>query len=167
MKEKKVVTKRINESRVDLESGEILEKTGFERIMVDSEPSFVKLYFQDVALLHNLAPLVGSVLYELIIRMSYDNDIAIPSGTKKEICKRLEIFHRGTKEPAINSIDNCIIKLVKKGIMTKKDTGLYQINPAIFGKGSWREIRELRMKFTYNKEGRKVDTEIDSLEKED
>jgi hypothetical protein len=50
--------------------------------------------------------------------------------------------------------------LVKKNIIFREDTGLYKGNPFLFGKGEWREIRELRMTVVFNKEGQTMSTEV-------
>jgi hypothetical protein len=50
--------------------------------------------------------------------------------------------------------------LVKKNIIFRVDTGLYKGNPFLFGKGEWRDIRELRMTVVFDKEGQNISTEV-------
>ncbi|RYE23111.1 MAG: hypothetical protein EOP45_07280 [Sphingobacteriaceae bacterium] len=49
------------------------------------------------------------------------------------------------------------------------DTGLYKDNPFLFGKGEWRDIRELRMTVVFDKKGQNISTEVikDDLETRD
>lgn len=60
----------------------------------------------------------------------------------------------------IRTIDNALSMLVKKGIIFREDTGLYKGNPFLFGKREWREIRELRMTFVFNREGQTISTDV-------
>jgi hypothetical protein len=50
--------------------------------------------------------------------------------------------------------------LVKKDIIFREDTGLYKGNPYLFGKGEWRDIRELRMTVVFNPKGQSISTEV-------
>ena len=103
------------------------------------------------------------VLLELVKTMDYKNEISISIGKKKEICQDLDIYNLVNKQKilATNVIDQHITKLVKSGLLIRKDKGMYIANPHLFGKGKWQDIKAIRMQFEYNNSGSFIKTEID------
>ena len=146
------VAKRITYEKetVDRGSGEVL-KTYSEAIL-PKEPDYVKLYLESISKLNDLQGWTDPVLNELLKLMNYRNEIVLNSALKKRMAVELEISPR--------TIDNALSLLSKNGVILRKDTGLYLGNPHLFGKGEWRDIRELRMTVIFNKEGKKIDTEV-------
>ncbi|MBR8840787.1 MAG: hypothetical protein DSM106950_44180, partial [Stigonema ocellatum SAG 48.90 = DSM 106950] len=66
----------------------------------------------------------------------------------------------------IKTIDNALVMLVKQDVLIRKDKGLYLGNPLLFGKGEWKDIRELRLTIHYTKEGRTMTAEVLQEEEE-
>ena len=82
----------------------------------------------------------------------------MPSGIKKEIVKELET--------TMGTLDNALSKLVKSEIIARESKGVYKLNPYIFGRGSWQNIKEIRATWSYGEEGRalsvvEIENEID------
>ena len=79
------------------------------------------------------------------------------------MCKELDIYNlvKGEKVLGTNIIDQHITKLVKSGLLSRKDKGMYIANPNLFGKGKWQDIKAIRMQFEYNDNGSFIKTEID------
>jgi hypothetical protein len=139
------------------------------------ESDFVKMYLDDLSLLKGLTPTESNVLYELLKRMDYDNMISLSTGSKKEICHALKMYNKAgrgkgfavlvddkTNEPtpSINSLNGILNKLSEKEIFHRKDKGLFQVNPYLFGKGRWADIEEIRVTYSYTPEGKKQESAI-------
>ncbi|MCX7114077.1 MAG: hypothetical protein NTX45_29200 [Proteobacteria bacterium] len=64
------------------------------------------------------------------------------------------------------SIDNGITEFAKREILPRVGWAEYELNPHLFAKGGWKEIRERRLQFTtritYSAEhGRTMETTVD------
>jgi hypothetical protein len=108
---------------------------------VGKEPNFVKLYLKDLTHLRDLPGWVSGILYELLKKMDYNNEIILNSTVKNRIAKELGVVSK--------TIDNALGKFVQKQILLRQDKGIYLANPYLFGKGLWEDIEEIRMKVTY------------------
>ncbi|RZK44722.1 MAG: hypothetical protein EOO61_02795 [Hymenobacter sp.] len=148
----KYMGKKITYEReiVDKETGESI-KTYSEAIL-PKEPDFIKLYLESITKLNDIQGWTDPILHELLKLMNYRNDIVLNAAIKKRMSAELGISTR--------TIDNALSMLVKKDIIFREDTGLYKGNPYLFGKGEWRDIRELRMKVVFNPQGQTISTEV-------
>jgi hypothetical protein len=135
---------------VDKETGESLRT--YSESILPREPDFVKLYLESVTKLNDVQGWTDPILYELLKLMNYRNEIVLNAAIKKRISAEIGISTR--------TIDNALSMLVKKDIILREDTGLYKGNPYLFGKGEWRDIRELRMTVVFNPQGQSISTEV-------
>jgi hypothetical protein len=145
---------------VDKETGESL-KTYTEAI-IPREPDFIKLYLESITKLNDVQGWTDPILYELLKLMNYRNEIVLNAAVKKRMSAEIGISTR--------TIDNALYMLVKKDIIFREDIGLYKGNPYLFGKGEWRDIRELRMAVVFNPTGQTISTEVvkgDSITQEE
>jgi len=118
------------------ETGEITETETTDEGFYDREPSYIKLYIADISHLNNITKFGSAVMYELLKLMDYKNVIRVLKDDKEEIAEKLET--------TLQVINNNLTQLTKKHILIRQATSKYLINPNIFGKGSWKENRELR-----------------------
>lgn len=128
-------------------------KSQLRESYVDKEPDFIKLYLKDLVMLNDIPKWVSGILFELLKRMEWsNNEIVLNSSIKKRIALELNI--------TAQTIDNALGKFVKKNILKRLDSGIYQANPFLFGRGSWENIRQIRLSVTYDKDGKhfEVDT---------
>lgn len=154
----KIVTKKISVERVD-EDGVLHHETGYERINVEGEPAFAKIYFGDVGRMFGLSPLTRDIMMLIVTKMGYGNgEVYVSSGLKKEICEMLRVFSRDGKV-SLPTFNNCLYKLVGKGLLMKKDRGVYLVNPYVFGRGEWKDIKEIRSTVVYSEGGTVIRTE--------
>ena len=103
--------------------------------------------------MRNLPVWVSGILYELLKKMDYSNEIVLNSTVKNRIAELLGIGAR--------SIDNALVKLVSKKIFFRLGTGVYQANPYIFGRGTWAEVEKIRLTVSYSADGEKhIEAEI-------
>lgn len=144
--------KRITYERelLNPETGE-LQVTHRDSVL-PKEPDYVKLYLADIQMLSCLPKWTDRILNELLRLMNYKNQIVLNSSLKREIAEEFKIH--------LKTIDNALVMLVKQGVLIRKDKGLYLGNPVLFGKGEWKDIRELRLTIHYTKEGRTMSAEV-------
>nr|WP_321266177.1 replication/maintenance protein RepL [uncultured Sulfurimonas sp.] len=134
----------------DNETGKVktVEEKTISNKKVDTEPNFIKLYISDICKLNNIPKSTNTILNELLKYTSYQNEIYLNVGIKKRMVTALN-----TTMPTLN---NAISKLTKADMLKRIDTGIYKLNPYIFGKGNWTDIKAIRMLWTYNDNGRRL-----------
>jgi len=144
-------TRKINFIEERYEDGVLTSsRTGAQ---LPKEPPFIKLYLRDLAHMRNLPVWVSGILYELLKKMDYSNEIVLNSTVKKRMAELLDINFR--------SIDNALVKLVSKKIFFRLGPGVYQANPYIFGRGTWGEVEKIRLTVSYSADGEKhIEAEI-------
>jgi DNA primase catalytic subunit len=130
---------------VDQLSGELLGGSTEKKGVVPKEPDYVKLYLADISYLSDLPKWANGILYELLTKMDYEGRIILNAGIKREIAAKLDT--------SVQNIENSISKFNKKNILIRQDTGIYTGNPWLFGKGEWKDIRQIRLSIGYNLDG--------------
>lgn len=123
---------------IDHETGEVKESTTV-KMQKGEEPSYIKLYLQDISYLYGLPATAGDLMHELLQYVTYGTQqIMINSYAKEQICAITGI--------AKQTLSNRLQDLVNKGIIDRVARGVFVLNPYLFGKGDWNSIRELRNK---------------------
>ncbi len=147
---KVVLTDILSSTEVDKKTGEILNHSIVHTNKISSietEPPYVKLYLNDISLLNGLTSNQNSILHEIVKLVQYEtNEVILNKYNREKIAKSLN-----TTDPTIR---NCITSLTKKKILYKIATGVYKVSPYIFGTGSWKNIKGLRLTIEYTEEGR-------------
>lgn len=138
------------------EDGEILRSEEEKTINWGSEPNYVKLYLDNILYLSDLPKGLNSVLASLLKRMSYGNQLVINAALKRQIAEEIGL--------SVSSINNAITKFVKGNLLERIDTGLYLVNPHLFGKGEWKNIAKIRLNVTFDSRGKTMMAEIERLE---
>jgi hypothetical protein len=151
MSNSKKITWETSET-IKSEDGRIINQSSTKTARVEKEPNYVKLYLDDICILNNLPKTSSSILNELLVYANYNNEISLSVGVKNKIVKKLEI----TK----GHLDNTLTKLTKSEILKNIDRGLYMLSPFIFGRGNWLDIKKIRAIWTYGKNGRELETEL-------
>lgn len=147
----KKITKQLEHIVID-EEGVLLSQTTHKEFYVNNEPDYIKLYIKDLVKIHGLPTSINGVLFSLLQRMGYTNDISINAPLKRAIALEVNITEHGIKK--------AIEHLVKTGILIRKDRGFYMFNPYLFGRGKWNEIKAIRMTIDYNSLGRTENLQI-------
>lgn len=154
-KRKKTIIQQLDrkETIVDLETGEVKQEisTTSNRYNIETEPDYVKLYIKDLSRIIGLSNTDNNVVLNLLRNMNYDNIIALNAYTRTQMCEQMKI------KP--NTLSHILCKLIEKNILKKLGANTYEMNPYLYGKGKWENIRQLRMTFTYDKDGRAVEME--------
>lgn len=110
----------------------------------EKEPNFIKMYLDDIEILHRLPKNSGDVLHELLRNMNYESEITVNSLMKKRICEKLNIKNE-------RSINNYLSQMVEKDVLQRVGRGVYIVNPYLIAKGDWNDIRGLRVKYKNGK----------------
>ena len=126
------------ETSVINDKGELVSKRANKTLSWGAEPSYIKLYLQDILYLSDIPNKHTQVLYELLKRSTYAGDkdgmqVIVNSYVKNCIKDKLGLKNVG-------SISNAITELVKGKILYRVGTGAYNFNPYLFGKGDWQDV---------------------------
>ncbi|KLV27094.1 replication/maintenance protein RepL, partial [Priestia megaterium] len=89
-------------------------------------------------------------------RMSYGNQLVLNAALKRQIAEEIDL--------SVSSINNAITKFVKGELLERIDTGLYRVNPHLFGKGEWKDIAKIRLEVAFDSEGKTIMSEIERKE---
>lgn len=142
---------------VDLLTGQVVQTD--REIRIPKEPDFIKLYLDDLVMLKDIPQWVSGILYALLKRMSYQNEIVLNATIKKRIATDIGITTR--------TIDNALVTFVKKNVLFRVGIGVYQANPYLFGKGEWTNIRKIRLQVEYGRDGnREIIAELSKSEED-
>lgn len=149
------ITNSVEKQIVD-ENGEIKYTEDTKTINWGAEPNFVKVYLDNILYLTDLPKGLNSTLYALLNRMSYGNQLVINAALKRQIAAEIDL--------SVSSINNAITKFVKGELLKRIDTGLYLVNPHLFGKGEWKDISRIRLNVTFDSSGKTIMSEIERNE---
>mgnify|MGYP001180218860 CR=1 FL=1 len=147
MDNKKKVSKTSQTISINHETGEIIESAETKTYVVDREPAYIKVYLDDIIRLNDLPKGMARILMEMVKTMGYNNVFVAYMPVKKHICEKLGI--------KIDYLNKCINTFHKKGLLIRKDRGVYIADPNLFAKGKWEEIKDLRLVIDYKKDGTK------------
>ena len=153
------------ETSVMNEHGEMISKRANRVLSWGEEPSYIKLYLQDIMYLSDMPKQYVAVTEALLKRVSYAGDadglcITLVPHIKQRICEDLGWANT-------RSLDNALMKLVEGKILYRVARSVYQFNPYLFGKGDWQDISRLRLNIQYDDiKGRTFQTNISYAEEE-
>jgi hypothetical protein len=111
----------------------------------NDEPDFVKLYLNALTPLYGLEGLQNKVLIEFVKFMGYDNIVDMNARKWELLASNLNIN--------VQVARNRISQICKNHseIIKSLGKGAYFVNPRIFGKGTWQNVKQIRAIFTSDK----------------
>lgn len=137
---------------IDQNSGEIIsEQEAITSIEFEREPDYVKLYLDDIVRLKDLPPASAKLLLLIVRNMGYNNIFQAYKPLKMMIIQELGI--------TMNTLNQQISNLKKAGILLPMEEfgrGLYLVDPNLFARGSWKNIKSLRLIIDYHSDGTKT-----------
>lgn len=132
--------------------GTIQEQVVSSTYNIESEPPYVKMYLDTLLYLKDLPKSHNPVLLGILQRLPWANAneqyIAINAGLKRQMAEQLSC--------SVSRINNAITDFVKGELLTRVDTGLYMVNPHLFGRGEWKDIKRLRMQIDFDAQGKTI-----------
>ncbi|MDY4500867.1 replication/maintenance protein RepL [Fusobacterium gastrosuis] len=135
---------------VDHQTGEVTQSIKETEFINSKEPNYIKLYVDTLLTFKNLSKSLNPILLEFLKYMSY---ASIADGTGGQIIyvnahmKKLIANATGLK---IDRINKALTEFVKANVFKRIATGTYQVNPYLFGKGEWKDIKSIRATFDFN-----------------
>jgi len=132
------------ETVADQLTGEVLSATSnvVSITKLPTEPAYIKLYVADMARLHGISQLsYQNILLYVAACVAYDGVVSINARRKAQIAL--------TTGTSVKTINNAITLFVKEEILKRVGRGDYELNPHLFAKGEWSEIRRRREAFTF------------------
>jgi hypothetical protein len=124
------------------ENGELLKEEEKTIYRSKGEESFVKFYMGDPSSIVSVSAI--GLLFQMLARMKYDNTVSLSLLDKEEISSVLSIKS--------GVIDNQLQKLKKQGVIRNVCRGVFKINPFMFARGNWCDIKKKRKEWAcFNK----------------
>jgi len=123
---------------IDNKTGEVVSSTKKTISKRENTPEFTMLFIQGLSLLtkSNLSPAQAKVLFEILkYTVSNSNMLLINKKIKDRIANFANL--------AFRTVEQGIQQLIKKEIILKKE-GMFLLNPVIFGRGNFQNIKKLR-----------------------
>lgn len=137
------------------DGGEVLADKKTETTMWETEPPYVKMYLTDIGRLKKLNKTENAVVRELLSKMGYNNVVPAYKPIKEMIAHNL-----GKPYATVNQ---AIKGLASKGVLIRQARGFYIMDPELFGRGSWKNVKSIRMTVEYNADGSKqISSEVSS-----
>lgn len=143
----KDVERKVYAEVIATEDGEVKSQKTVYRT---KEPDFVKLYLDCVLLLKGLQKGLNPILIEFVKYMSYADINSIGGGQVIFMNKALKETVAAKLNVSLKRIEQAITQFVKAGIFKRIAVGTYQVNPNIFGKGDWVDIKNIRATFDFS-----------------
>lgn len=144
---KKKIYRQETTTTIDNTTGEVLQETDIKSSMVDQEPNFVKMYIDDILKLKDVPKASNDVLSILVANMSYGNVVVLIKPIKDMISQKTGL--------SAHTIDKAVQDLHKAGVLIRRNRGVYIVDPSLFAKGKWEDIKKLRLTIDYNRDGTK------------
>jgi len=143
---------------VDHATGEIVshESKVINIRRMDAEPEYIKMYVDDLGRLKKLTPAATEILLYIAAAVDYEGFVSLTAHRKARIALTCGV--------SAKTIKNAIIEYVRSGVLIRVGRAEYELNPYLFAKGKWRDIRDRRQEFfariTYSPaQGRTIETE--------
>jgi len=141
-------------TEVDRQTGEVLSSTSnvTELRPLPKEPPYIKLYVEDLTRLLGLAN--SEILLYIAASIGYDGIASLSTTRRARIALTCGVSEK--------TVRNAITEYLRAGVLRRVGRAEYELDPHLFGKGEWADIRERRARFQlevqYGEEGRTVRT---------
>ena len=136
-----------NRTVIDNDTGEIRNQ---EIVYKQSpEPNFIKLYLDCLCSFKGISKSLNPILIELLQHMSFAS-LQDPEGGQI-IYLNAELKRRIAKNTnkTVKRIEQALTNFVKANVLKRIAIGTYQVNANLFGRGEWKDIKNIRAKFDF------------------
>lgn len=146
LRDKTSTTYESTVTTVDVTTGEILNQQATVRKKVATEPDYIKVYYQAMMAVNNIAEIPLDFLLALSAQIGYSNGERVLFFNNKTTRNSIaDLCHIGD-----NMVQKYIKRCVNKGVLfTTPDRGTYEVNPWLIAKGKWENIRKLQANFSF------------------
>lgn len=145
---------------LETEIFETEEKTPL-KIDISSEPNFIKLYIDhlfyfkelnydiDEQVVKGCSQKAMMVLFAIVGQITYANPDQPFGGMTVDMTKGMKEFIAQKTNVKPNTIDKYLKIFVNADILRRVERGKYQANPRLFGKGEWKDIKNIAVTYDY------------------
>lgn len=136
------------------------EKTPL-KINIGNEPDFIKLYIDHLFYFKELNYDIDEqnikgctqkammVLFAIVGQMTYANPCQPFGGMTVDMTKGMKEFIAQKTNVKPNTIDKYLKTFTDADILRRVERGKYQANPRLFGKGEWKDIKDIAVTYDY------------------
>ena len=132
---------------IDRESGDIIEQEFIHKR--GAEPPFITLYLDCLCDFKGLSKSLNPILLEFLKYMTYANTSDPNGGQVIYLNAALKRNIANATGKTVKRIEQAITDFVKTGVFARIATGTYQVNAELFGKGDWKDIKNIRATFDF------------------
>lgn len=153
---KRNITREETNTIVDYATGEVIrEDRNTTTLKVECEPGYIKVYLGFASAMLNFQKAIKGlkerdalVLYGMLESMQYDNTIVLDGEGMNIIASKSNVNVRTVQRYRKVFLDIQILLPYTKpdGTISKQR---FIVNPNIFGRGKWEDIKELRLQYNY------------------
>lgn len=142
------------QTEIDRQTGEVIRSTSnvTELRPLPKEPPYIKLYIEDLSRLLGLAN--SEILLYIAASIGYDGIASLSTTRRARIALTCGVTEK--------TVRNAITEYLRAGVLRRVGRAEYELDPHIFGRGDWADIRERRDRFRlevdYSEQGRTVRT---------
>lgn len=131
---------------INNETGEVLSESHShtEHAKIPAEPPFIKLYLDCLAKFNDIQISLNPILAEMLKRASYADEEIENGGFVLYLNKPLKTVIAKKCKVSLNRVEHALTEFVKRGYIYRIGVGSYQFNANLFGKGSWKDINNIR-----------------------
>lgn len=126
------------------------QKTTHKVSRLETEPPYVKLYLDCLSKFKGMQVSFNPILNEFLKRATYADPDDETGGQVIYCTKIMKEIIAKKCEVSFKRVEQAITEFVKKGIFSRIGVGTYQVNPYLFGRGEWKDIRKIRATFDFN-----------------
>ena len=152
---KKRISKEVIATDCDHDTGEIHSELNIEYAWVDKEPNYVKVYYGAFDLINSDYGSLLKYVFAFMEYMTYANHdvyyyratVRASAAEKAMVAKKCNV--------SLARVEQALTELIKADIFIPvvydgtRVRGTYFINPFVFARGDWSDVKQLRRNFDY------------------
>jgi len=118
-------------------TGELTQTTEQKIMRFPKTPDFVMTFTKDLGYMKELTRAEMLTMFGMLQIVNAENEVILNKAIKERICNEYDL--------SIKSMDVFIHGLKKKEVIVQVGRGIYKLQPNLFGKGRWSDVKKLRM----------------------
>ncbi len=152
---KKKVISQVAETVIDHDTGQMIRTVTDDKMFVDKEPDYIKIYTSCLLVLNNLPTELMPYLVAFGKWMTYanfDNPAYRCTVRTTEIERHDVATTVGVSDARVKQVIKSLVEaeiFIPVELNGKVKRGIYFVNPWVIGKGEWKDIRQLRANFEF------------------
>ena len=131
----------------------VVEEHEVVSVNYSSEPDYIKIYLNTIMYLVDIPMGVSDVMKCVLMQLPYASD-EVPLVVLNGFMKKMFAKKIGKSEQFVS---DSITKLVKGKLLFRvggPHSATFQVNPHVFGRGKWEDIKKLQLNVAFSPEGK-------------